>query len=142
MPQVIRAFLSTEPRQERANCSVDLRNGSRFGAAQTFFEFAVSHLNRVEVRRIFRQVPERRARLFDDFANAVTAVSSRNTSLAGSSSPCSRIQRRRARATSARSRSAACRLFFEGDAMSPKKPRKSTLAGSDPSLQQCRQRLL
>src|SRR5437868_10884104 len=74
MPQVIRAFLSTEPRQERANCSVDLRNGSRFGAAQTFFEFAVSHLNRVEVRRIFRQVPERRARRFDDLANARTQM--------------------------------------------------------------------
>ena len=29
--------------------------------------------------------------------------------------PCSRIQRRRARATSARCRSAACRLFFKGD---------------------------
>jgi hypothetical protein len=74
MPQVIRAFLSTEARQERANCSVDLRNGSRFGAAQTFFEFAVSHLNRVEVRRIFRQVPERRARLFDDLANTRTQM--------------------------------------------------------------------
>src|SRR2546423_13668791 len=74
MPQVIRAFLSTEARQERANCSVDLRNGSRFGAAQTFFEFAVSHLNRVEVRRIFRQVPERRARRFDDLANARTQM--------------------------------------------------------------------
>src|SRR5205085_5133693 len=74
MPQVIRAFLSTEARQKRANCSVDLRNGSRFGAAQTFFEFAVSHLNRVEVRRIFRQVPERRARLFDDLANARTQM--------------------------------------------------------------------
>jgi hypothetical protein len=32
--------------------------------------------------------------------------------------PCSRIQRRRARATSARSRSAACRLFFDSDALS------------------------
>src|SRR5262249_36034589 len=72
----------------------------------------------------------------------LTPVSSINTSRAGSSMPCYRIQRRRARATSARSRSAACRLFFEGDAVSPKKPRKSTLAGSDPSLQQCRQRLL
>src|ERR1700726_435734 len=72
----------------------------------------------------------------------LTAVSSINTSRAGSSMPCSRIQRRRARATSARSRSAACRLFFEGDAMSPKKPRKSAPAGSDPPLQQSHQRLL
>src|ERR1700726_3076748 len=72
----------------------------------------------------------------------LTAVSSINTSRAGSSMPCSRIQRRRARATSARSRSAACRLFFEGDAMSPEKARKSTLAGSYPSLEQFHKRLL
>ena len=38
-----------------------------------------------------------------------------NTSRAGSNMPCSRIQRRRARATSARFCSAACRLFFEAD---------------------------
>ena len=42
----------------------------------------------------------------------LTAVSSINTNRAGSSIPCSRIQRRRARATSARCRSAACRLFL------------------------------
>src|SRR5215470_3377753 len=72
----------------------------------------------------------------------LTAVSLINTSRAGSNMPCSRIQRRRARATSVRSRSAACRLFFQGDAMSSKKPRKSTLAGSDPPLQQFRQGLL
>src|SRR5690242_14267577 len=72
----------------------------------------------------------------------VTAVSSINTSRAGSSMPCSRIQRRRARATSGRSRSAACRLFFEGDATASKKPRQRTLAGLDPPLQQFRQGLL
>src|SRR4030095_1974557 len=42
-------------------------------------------------------------------------VSSMNTSRAGSNMPCSRIQRRRARATSARSCSAARRAFFERD---------------------------
>ena len=47
----------------------------------------------------------------------VTAVSSINTRWTGSRKPCSRIQRRRARATSARLRSAARRLFFDGDAM-------------------------
>ena len=50
-----------------------------------------------------------------------STLSSINTSRAGSSIPCSRIQRRRARATSARCRSAACRLFFEGDAVSIEK---------------------
>jgi hypothetical protein len=49
------------------------------------------------------------------------AVSSMNTNLAGSSRPCLRIQRRRARATSARSCSVARRLFFDGDIMSLEK---------------------
>src|SRR5262245_58162611 len=117
MPQEICALLRTEVRQEGANCSVNLRNGSRFSRAQELLEFAVSQFDRVEVRGIFRQVPKRRSSLFDQLANArtgmgsaivdnddvtalegsrtmlvVTAVSSRNTSLAGSSSPCSRIQ--------------------------------------------------
>ena len=61
----------------------------------------------------------------------VTAVSSRNTSRAGSSRPCSRIQRRRARATSARSRSAACRLFFKGDVVPVEKPRQRAAASSN-----------
>ena len=74
MPQVIRAFLSTEARQERANCSPDLHKGSRFGATKEFLEFTVSHLDRVEVEGIFRQVPKRRSSLFDDLANAGTDV--------------------------------------------------------------------
>src|SRR5712692_10587790 len=72
----------------------------------------------------------------------LTAVSSINTSRAGSSMPCSRIQRRRARATSARRRSAACRLFFEGDVMSTKKTRTRTPASSNPSLEQLHTHLL
>src|ERR1700747_486641 len=51
----------------------------------------------------------------------LVAVSSMNTNLAGSSRPCLRIQRRRARATSARSCSVARRLFFDGDIMSLEK---------------------
>lgn len=42
----------------------------------------------------------------------VVAFSSMNTSLAGSSRPYSRIQRRRSRAMSARSRSVARMIFF------------------------------
>src|SRR5579863_1267938 len=72
----------------------------------------------------------------------LTAVSSINTNRAESSIPCSRIQRRRARATSARCRSAACRLFFKGDVVSIIKPRKGAPAGSNPSLAQLRKRLL
>src|SRR5712691_2518705 len=62
----------------------------------------------------------------------LTAVSSINTSRAGSSIPCSRIQRRRACATSARCRSTACRLFFEGDAVSIEKTPERAAAGSNP----------
>src|SRR4029453_4723195 len=45
----------------------------------------------------------------------LAAVSSTKTSRAGSNMPCSRIQRRGARATSARPCSAARRLFFESN---------------------------
>ena len=74
MAEVIRAFLSTEARQERANCSPDLHNCSRLSATKEFLEFAVNHLDRVEVGGIFRQVPKRRSSLFDDLANAGTGV--------------------------------------------------------------------
>ena len=57
-------------------------------------------------------------------ARQALASSSINTRWAGSRKPCSRIQRRRARATSARFRSAARRLFFNGDAMASKKSGK------------------
>src|SRR5208283_1259310 len=61
-------------------------------------------------------------------------VSSINTSRAGSNMPCSRIQRRRARATSARSCSAARRLFFKADIMSLVEPPYRDAAAGDPSL--------
>src|SRR5215472_14889240 len=66
----------------------------------------------------------------------LTAVSSINTRCAGSSKPCSRIQRRRARATSARSRSAACRLFFDGDVVASEETRERTTTGLDAALSQ------
>ena len=63
----------------------------------------------------------------------LTAVSSINTSRAGSSIPCSRIQRRRARATSARCRSAACSTFFERDVVSVEKtPERAAALDFDP----------
>src|SRR6201997_1698722 len=71
----------------------------------------------------------------------LTAVSSINTNRAESSIPCSRIQRRRACATSARCRSAACRLFFKGDVVSVEKPPERTAAGFDPPLAQLCNRL-
>src|SRR5580692_3697188 len=71
----------------------------------------------------------------------LTAVSSINTSRAGSSMPCSRIQSRRARATSARCRSTACRLFFKGDVVAVKKTPERTAAGFNPPLAQLCNRL-
>src|SRR6266446_2118814 len=64
----------------------------------------------------------------------LTAVSSMNTNLAGSRSPCSRIQRRRARATSARCCSAARRLFFNGDVMTSEETPKRRTASTDSFL--------
>src|SRR6267378_1018657 len=71
----------------------------------------------------------------------VTAVSSINTRRAGSSMPCSRTQRRRARATSARLRSAARRLFFNGDAVASKEPGERAPASWDSPLVQRRNNL-
>src|SRR6266568_465211 len=71
----------------------------------------------------------------------LTAVSSIKTSRAGSSMPCSRIQRRRARATSARCRSAACRLFFKGDVVAVEKTPERAATGFDPPLAQLCNRL-
>src|SRR5262249_555008 len=72
----------------------------------------------------------------------VTAVSSINTRRAGSSSPCSRIQRRRARATSARFRSAARRLFFNSNAVTSKKSGERTAASRNSPLVQCQDDLI
>ena len=72
----------------------------------------------------------------------LTAVSSIKTRWAGSSSPCSRIQRRRARATSARCRSAACRLFFKGDVMTPEEPPQCAPAAANSPFAQRREQFL
>src|ERR1700719_305972 len=71
-----------------------------------------------------------------------TAVSSINTRRVESSKPCSRIQRRRARATSARFRSAACRLFFDGDAVAGKESGKRAPACPDSLLSQRQDHLI
>src|SRR5215471_12639934 len=72
----------------------------------------------------------------------VIAVSSINTRRVVSSQPCSRIQRRRARATSARLRSAARRLFFERDAVASEETRQCAAACRDTSLTQYRNELI
>src|ERR1700756_5674839 len=66
-----------------------------------------------------------------------TAVSSMKTRQVESSSPCSRIQRRRAQATSARSCSDACRTFFERDAVTLQKPKQRRAAAGYLPLVHC-----
>src|SRR6202140_1888770 len=72
----------------------------------------------------------------------LTAVSSINTRRAGSSKPCSRTQRRCARATSPRLRSAACRLFFDGDAVAGEESGKRAWACRDSPLSQRQDHLI
>src|SRR5713226_3027104 len=72
----------------------------------------------------------------------VIAVSSINTRRAGSSKPCSRIQRRRARATSARLRSTACRLFFDANAVAGEESGKRAPACRDALLSQRQDHLI
>src|SRR6266480_1381222 len=72
----------------------------------------------------------------------VVQVSSMNTSRAGSNRPCSRIQRRRARATSARFCSAAYRVFFISDAAAIEEAPNGAAAAPDPSFRQRRNDLL
>src|ERR1700733_6301370 len=64
----------------------------------------------------------------------LTEVSSRKTRWLESSSFCSRIQRRRARATSARSCSLACRTFFVRDAVPLQKTKQRRAASWKPVL--------
>src|SRR3981189_3136490 len=183
MPEVVGAFSSTEPWHERTDRSVETGNSALGDLAQQRLEFAVGHLDGIEIGRVLRQVAERGPRLLNRFSDSrnlvglqiihhanvvapkcwsqalldvgseygtrpinrmprgarplrrtrlvLTAVSSINTRRAGSNMPCSRIQRRRARTTSARSCSAARRLFFEGDVVSIEKTPKRTAAGSN-----------
>jgi hypothetical protein len=69
---------------------------------------------------------------------AVPSITSRVVSRV----PCSRIQRRRARATSARFCSAARRLFFEGDLMTLEEALYRAAAAGNPSLVHRRDHLI
>src|ERR1700693_2886447 len=61
-------------------------------------------------------------------------VSSINTSRAGSNIPCACIQRRRARTTSARCCSAACKVFFKADVAPIEEPPNRGAAARDSSF--------
>src|SRR3954462_7596741 len=70
MHEIVGTFLWAELRDERANCSIEARNSSRCNLAEECLEFAVSHLDRVEVGRVFRQVTKGRVRFLDRCPNA------------------------------------------------------------------------
>src|SRR4051794_21849225 len=70
MHEIVGTFLWAELRDERANCSIEARNSSRCNLAEECLEFAVSHLDRVEVGRVFRQVTKSRVRFLDRCPNA------------------------------------------------------------------------
>src|SRR5713226_6274272 len=76
MPEVVGTFLSTELGHERANCSVESRNSSCGDLAQQRFEFAERQLDRVEVRRVLRQVADCRTRLLNCLSDTGDLVSS------------------------------------------------------------------
>src|ERR1700758_2531683 len=70
MPKIVGTFLRTKLRDEGADRSGKARDGSRCYFTQECLEFAVRHLDGIEVGRIFRQVTQCRARFFDSPANA------------------------------------------------------------------------
>src|SRR5436853_5344764 len=76
MPEIVGTFLSTELRDERANRSSEARNSSCGNLAQESFELAVRHLDRIEVRRVLRQVTNCAPRFLDRLPNAGTHVDS------------------------------------------------------------------
>src|ERR1700674_2604768 len=76
MPKVAGAFLSTELWHERANCSVETLNSPRGDLAQQGFEFAVRHLDGIEVGRVLWQVTNCCPRFFNRFPDSGDLVGS------------------------------------------------------------------
>ena len=74
MSEVVGTFLSAEQRNERANRPEETRNSPRGDFAQQRFEFAVRQFDRVEVRRILRQIAKRCPSTFDCLLDASNFV--------------------------------------------------------------------
>src|SRR5271169_2470856 len=55
MPEIIGTFLRTDEWDERTNCSIEAWDSSRRNLAQKRLQFAEGLLDRIEIRRIFRQ---------------------------------------------------------------------------------------
>src|SRR5579863_2751260 len=74
MPEVVGTFLGADLWDERANGSCEARYSSRGDFAQERLEFAVRQLDRIEIRRVLRQVANCRPRSLDRLPNDGTEV--------------------------------------------------------------------
>src|SRR5271167_3747786 len=137
--------ISRRPRAGTRHCSIYARKVGPFIAPSSTNGAIIPSWRKPATKVIVFQCPcgtdatsrsPRKQRPLSRTIFVLVAVSSINTSRAGSSMPCSRIQRRRARATSARCRSAACRLFFKRDVVAIEKAPKRAAAGSNPPFAQ------
>ena len=61
MPEIVGAFSTLEGGEEGANGAADAFTGALGELAHVRLEFAVGHLDRVEIGRILRQVAQRSA---------------------------------------------------------------------------------
>src|SRR3982074_3819109 len=74
MPEVVGAFSSTEPWHERTDRSVETGNSALGDLAEQRLEFAVGHLDGIEIARALPLVAERGPRLLNRFSHSATLV--------------------------------------------------------------------
>src|ERR1700731_4709680 len=77
MPEVVCEFCCTDSRHELANCPVETSNSSLGSFAQMGLEFAIGQLDRIEIRRILRQVTYRCSRFLNCLLDARDLVGSK-----------------------------------------------------------------
>src|SRR5229473_4637587 len=74
MPEIVGTFLRTKLWNKRADCSIEVRNRSRGHFAHERLEFAVRHLDWIEVGRVLWQVTKGRPRFLDRLSNTGNQV--------------------------------------------------------------------
>ena len=74
MLEKVAAFLRADLGEEGSDRAVEARDGALGGLAQQRFDFAEGLLDRIELRRILRQVHYFRANRFDRFLDAADLV--------------------------------------------------------------------
>ena len=70
MPEVVATFRAADGRHQRADPAAQTRDGWLGDLSQECFEFGEQHLDRVEIRRVLRQILQRCAGSFDGFFDA------------------------------------------------------------------------